>query len=206
AVILPGTKSTIADLLWLRAQGFEPLLQHLGRTGTAVVGICGGYQMLGQRIQDPLQVESPLPEVPGLGLLPLETVFAEHKATYQAEARVVGGAGWLAALQGATLHGYEIHMGHTLSPQPWLTIARHHGASQTVADGMSTDTGQIWGCYLHGLFENTSLRHAWLTSLGWVGNAASQTPAQPWQAALDALVSQVETHLDMARLEAIIWG
>ncbi len=165
AVILPGTKSTIADLLWLREQGLEQAIQHLAPAGTVVVGICGGYQMLGRRIQDPLGVESALPEVAGLALLSVDTVFEPVKATHQAEARVLGGPGWLAALQNQAIQGYEIHMGRTTSQQPWLEISRRNGMRLAVADGAVTATGKIWGCYLHGLFTNASLRRAWLTSL-----------------------------------------
>ncbi len=88
AIILPGTKSTCADLEWLRLSGLaEPILQF-ARQGGAVVGICGGYQMLGTALHDPEQVESRLETIPGLGLLPVETVFAGEKATYQARARI----------------------------------------------------------------------------------------------------------------------
>src|SRR5262250_2015402 len=169
AVILPGTKSTIADLLWLREQGLEQAIQHLAQTGTVIVGICGGYQMLGCRIQDPLGVESALPEVAGLALLPIDTVFEPIKATHQAEARVLGGPGWLTQLQGQALQGYEIHMGQTTGQQPWLEISRRSSTPTALADGAVAAAGQIWGCYLHGLFANEVLRRAWLTSLGWRG-------------------------------------
>ena len=206
AVILPGTKSTIADLLWLREQGLEQAIQHLAPAGTVVVGICGGYQMLGRRIQDPLGVESALPEVAGLALLSVDTVFEPVKATHQAEARVLGGPGWLAALQNQAIQGYEIHMGRTTSQQPWLEISRRNGMRLAVADGAVTATGKIWGCYLHGLFTNASLRRAWLTSLGWHGEPEQTSASLHMQAMLDTVASHVEASLDMGRLEAIIWG
>jgi len=141
AVILPGTKSTIADLLWLREQGLEQAIQHLAPAGTVVVGICGGYQMLGRRIQDPLGVESVLPEVAGLALLSVDTVFEPVKATHQAEARVLGGPGWLAALQNQAIQGYEIHMGRTTSQQPWLEISRRNGMRLADLPGMARGAG-----------------------------------------------------------------
>jgi adenosylcobyric acid synthase len=206
AVILPGTKSTIADLLWLRAQGLEQAIQALAATGTAVVGICGGYQMLGERIHDPQGVESPQPESSGLGLLPVHTVFEPVKATHQAEARILGGPGWLAALQGQTIQGYEIHMGHTTSQRPWLTITRRSNTLVSLPDGTVAAAGRVWGCYLHGLFANTALRRAWLASLGWCGPAEPTGPAAGLSAALDILASQVAVSLDMPQLEAIVWG
>jgi len=206
AVILPGTKSTIADLLWLREQGLEQAIQHLAPAGTVVVGICGGYQMLGRRIQDPLGVESALPEVAGLALLSVDTVFEPVKATHQAEARVLGGPGWLAALQNQAIQGYEIHMGRTTSQQPWLEISRRNGMRLAVADGAVTATGNVWGCYLHGLFANASLRRAWLTSLGWHGEPEQASASLHMQATLDTVASHVEASLDMGRLETIIWG
>jgi adenosylcobyric acid synthase len=206
AVILPGTKSTIADLLWLREQGLEPAIQHAAQAGTVIVGICGGYQMLGRRIQDPLAVESTLPEVVGLALLPVETVFESSKATYQAEARVLRGPGWLATLHDQTIQGYEIHMGRTTSQQPWLEISQRNGTRLAMADGAVAATGNVWGCYLHGLFANESLRRAWLTSLGWHGDPEQASAALHVQAVLDTVASHVEASLDMRRLETIIWG
>jgi adenosylcobyric acid synthase len=206
AVILPGTKSTVADLLWLREQGLELAIQHVAQAGTVVVGICGGYQMLGRRIQDPLGVESALPEVAGLALLPVETVFEPSKATYQAEARVLSGPGWLAGLHEQTVQGYEIHMGRTTSTHPWLEILQRNGTRLAVADGAVAATGKVWGCYLHGLFANESLRRAWLTSLGWHGDPEQASAALHVQAVLDTVASHVEASLDMGRLETIIWG
>jgi adenosylcobyric acid synthase len=206
AVILPGTKSTIADLLWLREQGLEQAIQHLAQADTVIVGICGGYQMLGRRIQDPLGVESVLSEVAGLALLSVDTIFEPIKATHQAEARILGGPGWLAALQNQAIQGYEIHMGRTTSPQAWLEILRRNGMRLAVADGAVTATGKVWGCYLHGLFANASLRRAWLTSLGWCGAPKQASAVLHMQAVLDTVASHVETSLDMGRLETIIWG
>lgn len=206
AVILPGTKSTIADLLWLRAQGLEPAIKELAMAGTAVVGICGGYQMLGRSIRDPEGVESPQPDIAGLGLLSVDTLFEPAKATHQAEARILGGPGWLGTLPGQMLQGYEIHMGRTTGLQPWLEITRRSGEAVTLADGAIDAAGQVWGCYLHGLFANETLRRAWLASLGWGGIGASTRPVTGLQAALDTLAAQVEASLDMPCLEAIIWG
>jgi adenosylcobyric acid synthase len=206
AVILPGTKSTVADLLWLREQGLEPALQRVAQAGTVVVGICGGYQMLGRCIKDPCGVESALPEVAGLALLPVETVFEPSKATYQAEARVLSGPGWLAGLHDQTIQGYEIHMGRITSQHPWLEILQRNGVRLAVADGAVSATGNVWGCYLHGLFANESLRRAWLTSLGWHGDPGQASAWLHVQAVLDTVASHVEASLDIRRLETIIWG
>lgn len=205
ALILPGTKSTMSDLAWVRAQGFESAIQRLAAQGAAVVGICGGYQMLGRRIHDPEGIESPLPEVAALGLLPVETLFEPLKATHQAAARLLGGAGWFASLSGQPITGYEIHLGRTRTPQPWLEITHRGDTAVAVADGACSPDGMIWGCYMHGLFTNTSLRHAWLRSLGWPGSSPSAPAAPALQTAFDALATHLERHLDMGRLEAIIW-
>ena len=124
AVILPGTKSTMADLAWLRENGLAARIGELAAKGTAIVGICGGYQMLGRAVRDPSGVESPQGEAAGLGLLPVETTFTTAKETHQARARVLDGPGWLAALAGEEVNGYEIHMGRTQGGRPWLEIGR----------------------------------------------------------------------------------
>ena len=206
AIILPGSKSTIDDLLWLRDRGLAQAIQALARRGRAVVGICGGYQILGQAIRDPQGVESQVEITPGLGLLEVETVFSNRKATYQAQARVKGGPGWLGKLDGETLNGYEIHMGRTEGKSAWLEITSRNSKPVQVQDGASRDDGRIWGCYLHGLFANQNFRRLWLESLGW-RPPGGEIPAQPdsFQAALTCLADAVESSLDMKRLEAILW-
>jgi adenosylcobyric acid synthase len=211
AVILPGTKSTSADLEWLRRSGLaEPILQF-ARQGGAVVGICGGYQMLGTALHDPQQVESRQETTPGLALLPVQTVFVPEKATYQARARISAASGWMSVLNGESLAGYEIHMGRTESASAWLEILERNALPVCLPDGAASPDGRIWGCYLHGLFANPQLRHAWLTSLGWRGEAACPPdfPAsaeQPFfQSSFDRLADALEAALDMPQLEKIIW-
>lgn len=197
AVILPGTKSTIADLQWLRAAGLTDAITQKARESMAVVGICGGYQMLGTVIGDLHGVESSLGEIAGLRLLPVETSFLTEKTTRQTTATIIGSSGWLANLRGRRITGYEIHMGQTQSPSHWLTL---EGDTST-PDGGVSDDGRVWGCYVHGLFANEALRHAWLRSLGWSG---SGTGLASLDNAFDQLADVVEAHLDMTKLEAII--
>jgi adenosylcobyric acid synthase len=206
AIILPGTKSTVADLGWLRTQGLAQAVKNLANEGTPVVGICGGYQMLGRTIRDPDHAESSTDVVPGLGLLPAETVFEREKVTHQAQARLLGGPGWLAGLTGEMVRGYEIHMGRTQGDHTWLEITERSGESTAVRDGIVTRDGQVWGCYLHGLFQNKRLRRAWLASLGWRGEGLDAQPITGFDVGFDRLADAVETALDMEYLEDIIAG
>jgi len=204
AIIIPGTKSTINDLEWLRSVGLDKEIQRHAKNGGAVVGICGGYQMLGVAVHDPDHVESKMDSAPGLGLLPIETVFAGDKATHQASAQVRNGLGWFANLEGLTVTGYEIHMGRTDSQNSWLEISKRGGRSVQVPDGTASDDGRIWGCYIHGLFANQNLRRAWLKDLGWDEEKASQNE-NPFAASLTRLADTLESTLDMDLLEKIIW-
>lgn len=204
AVILSGTKSTIADLQWLRDRELADAIVHLASAGVAIVGICGGFQMLGAVIRDPDRVEADSGEVPGLGLLPAETTFASHKATHQAHARVRGGTGWLAALAGLEVVGYEIHMGRTATATPWLTIEERGGAACAVPDGAASPDGRVWGCYLHGLFANDDFRRAWLRSLRPNYRGEAVPDAARVEAALDRLADAVAAAVPVARLEQII--
>lgn len=202
AIILPGTKSTIADFLWLQERGLSTAVKQLALDGKAVVGICGGYQMLGLKITDPQQVESEIATITALGLLPVQTTFYPEKATHQTAALVNdAGTGWLGELKNQALHGYEIHMGHTTSPSPWLSTVTRGQTAVNHVDGASSTDGRIWGCYFHGLFANENLRHAWLSSLGWQMQSQSSVSLDT---ALDNLADRVEAHLNMAQLEAII--
>jgi len=204
ALVLPGTKSTIADLSWLRERGLARQIVRLAGEGTPVVGICGGYQMLGRTIRDPGHVESPVDEVDGLGLLPVDTAFAGEKSTHRAEAVICGGPGWLSALRGEVIRGYEIHMGRTETSGPWIEITRRSGRTVSVRDGAVSKGGQVWGCYLHGLFENDQLRRAWLSTLGWQAGAAHAPVQDRYDAAFERLADAVEGALDMERLDGIV--
>ncbi len=200
AIIIPGTKSTSNDLKWLEARSFSIALRAFAEQGGAVVGICGGYQMLGQMIHDPDLVEASETEARGLGLLPIETTFAGEKATYQAQARVCGANGWLSALDGEAVSGYEIHMGRTTGADYWLEIVSRGGQAVSVMDGAMSVDGRIWGCYIHGLFANHGFRRGWLASLGWEPSTGS-LQADPFRASLTYLTDTVESVLDMEKLD-----
>jgi len=205
AICLPGTKSTLADLDWLRANGLADAIMAHARNGGAVVGICGGYQMLGETILDLGGVESPRGAAAGLGLLPARTVFADEKETRRTQAQVLGGPGWLGSLTGLQVEGYEIHMGRSDSRTPWMTAA----ADETRLDGSVSPDGRVWGCYLHGIFASTRLRRAWLAGLGWQAPSAgdeANLEERRFAQALTRLTDAVEAALDMHRLETIVWG
>jgi adenosylcobyric acid synthase len=206
AIILPGTKSTIADLAWLRERGLDQVVREHVQRGGALVGICGGYQMHGQSIYDPEHVESSNDHIEGLGFFPIETFFLPEKATYQVQAQVMGQNAWLAGLFAFDLQGYEIHMGRTNSHSTWLQINTRNGIRSKVSDGSITADGKVWGCYLHGLFGNGAFRHAWLASLGWT--PAFESPAEPTvdllEASLTYLSDEVEASIDIREIEAMI--
>lgn len=205
AIILPGTKSTVADLEWMRNTGLAQAVNQFALNGGAVVGICGGYQMLGGLIEDPDHTESKCDSIPGLGLLRIQTRFVSEKATFQAVSEVRGGPGWLADLSGMQVSGYEIHMGRTTAESSWLLINNRNDLPVNVLDGGASPDGKIWGCYMHGLFANDDFRRAWLTGIGWQKeNPVSQETVL--QASLDLLADTVEKSIDMALLERIIWN
>lgn len=199
AIILPGTKGTIADLEWLRQTGLAEAVIHFAEVGGTVVGICGGYQILGRTIYDPLQVESSHDTAVGLGLLPIATTFAAQKETHRVRARILN----FGALTGEMIEGYEIHMGETTSQLPWVEITHRNGKQVKVLDGSVSSNGKVWGCYLHGLFTNDSFRRTWLSGLGWQGHANSH--AEQFQQSLETLADAVEKSIDMKTLEKIIW-
>jgi len=166
-IILPGTKSTIADLNHLWREGLAAAIIGLARSGTPVAGICGGYQMLGKTITDATGVESEGGAIRGLGLLDCETVFQPVKTTTQVRARVVAEDGLLGDMKGMEVTGYEIHMGQTLTGNctPALrTFATPRGAADYY-DGAVSRQYPVFGTYLHGLFHNADFTLALLNSL-----------------------------------------
>ena len=185
-VILPGSKSTIADLAHFRAQGWDiDIAAHI-RRGGHVLGICGGYQMLGQTIADPDGIEGPARSVAGLGHLDVATVMQPHKrlALSQAVYRATGDK----------VSGYEIHMGDTTGPdcaRAWLSLDGR-------GEGAASPNGRIMGCYLHGLFSADAFRSAFFAQLG-KPVAAYGYDAQV-ETTLDALADHLEQHLDIDAL------
>ncbi|CAG0971158.1 adenosylcobyric acid synthase [Anaerolineales bacterium] len=204
AVIIPGTKSTIADLDWLRQTGLAEAVAKFVKVGGSVVGICGGYQMLGEAIADPHHVEAKVEQTLGLDLLPVRTEFLKEKATFQAQARINCQRGWMSQLDESTVGGYEIHMGETPSQTAWLEIVSRNGQPVKVADGSISADGKIWGCYLHGIFANDEFRHAWLESLGWQRRSGA-SQSEIFNQSLETLADAVEGALNMDLLEKIIW-
>jgi adenosylcobyric acid synthase len=169
-VIIPGTKTTIPDLAWMNEQGLSQAVKELHAGGAAVIGVCGGYQMLGTKVSDPEHIESSITELDGLGLLDLTTVFEGTKETHRINGRVVAATGLLAGASGMSVSGYEIHMGRTVGEgisAPFRIEARAdvpvEGAGEL--DGALDASGSVMGTYIHGLFHNGELRTAMLNEL-----------------------------------------
>lgn len=202
-IVLPGSKSTMADLAWLRETGLAEAIQAAARAGRRVLGVCGGYQMLGQTLRDPLGVESGPSEMSGLGLLPVVTTFAPVKTTVRVRARV---AGAFTEVRGLELSAYEIHMGTTErhGGEPPFTVTRRNGVATDEADGAAS--GSVVGTYLHGLFANDGLRRALLSELA-AGQGRSPDPRwgrPPTGDRYDRLADAVGGALDLTLLARLL--
>lgn len=163
-IILPGTKSTMADLAFIRKGGLDKVIVAKARQGTGIIGICGGFQMLGSHILDPAHVESAKDSVEGLGLLKMDTAFFPEKATRQVEAIVVTEAGIFTSAKGIRVTGYEIHMGQSRGDDIKPAFLVNSGGV-TYPDGSVSEDGRIIGTYLHGLFDNYEFRRTFLDNL-----------------------------------------
>jgi len=165
-IVLPGSKSTVSDLRWLFASGLAHAIQRAAAAGRPVIGICGGYQMLGEAVHDPDRVESDAVTTKALGLLPVATTFAPSKTTVRVRARVGQASGPFSRAAGRELAAYEIHSGRTSpsSPTPFTIVERSGGPVHDL-DGAVGARGAVVGTYLHGLFANDSVRRALLESL-----------------------------------------
>ena len=199
-IVLPGTKTTVADLEQLRRVGLAVAIVAQAKRGVPVIGICGGYQMLGRRLLDPLHVESPAEETAGLGLLPVETVFAPEKSTQRVKGRVPLAPGLLSLATGEDIEGYEIHMGRS-RVEGAVAIRIYERAGQGVAatDGAISDDGLVVGTYLHGLFDRPGFRRCLLRWLAErKGAQLAQQPATfSRERAYDRLASVVRGSIDM---------
>ncbi|KAA0076819.1 cobyric acid synthase [Tardiphaga sp. P9-11] len=184
-IVIPGSKSTIGDLAFLRTQGWDIDIKAHVRRGGHVLGLCGGYQMLGKTIADPDGVDGSPGTVEGLGLLNIETLMSADKST-----TLVSGSH---CATGAAIEGYEIHLGRSEGrdcARPLLMIDGR-------PDGAASIDGRVQGTYVHGLFTGDAFRKAWLANLGIASSLAYDAQIE---AALDALADHCEMHLDIDRL------
>lgn len=187
-VIIPGSKSTRGDLQFLREQGWDVDLAAHRRRGGLILGICGGYQMLGAEIDDPAGIEGPAGASPGLGFLDVKTRMTPDK-------RLTKTAGTHVE-SGKPIDGYEIHIGTTDGPDRVRPFARIGG----VDEGAMTPDGRVIGSYLHGMFAGDAFRRAFLEQLG--ARASDVSYDASVDAALDALAEHMEAHLDVDALLA----
>ncbi|TVR64300.1 MAG: cobyric acid synthase [Gemmatimonadales bacterium] len=212
-VILPGSRNTLADLAWMAESGLGAGILALHRSHVPILGLCGGYQMMGSLVRDPHGVEEG-GERPGLGILPLETTLAPEKETVLTRAHIASGDHPLMELIGHEVEGYEIHHGHTRvvaddhpivdsgdrkripapRPQavPWLVRAGN--------EALGHAQGSAWGCYLHGLLENPEVRAGWLREVGATPDGLTEPWARRLDRELDQVAHQVEAGLDLPRI------
>jgi adenosylcobyric acid synthase len=187
-IILPGSKATLADLEFLRREGWDiDILAH-HRQGGHILGLCGGYQMLGCSVADPLGIEEHRAAATGLALLEVDTVLGAEKRL-----RSVAGVEFAS---GTPVEGYEMHLGETTGPglaRPMLRLAGHN-------DGAVSADARVAGCYLHGLFASDPFRRGFLARLGGATGDFAYEPSI--EATLDALAQHLEHHLDLDRLLA----
>ena len=199
-LILPGTKSTTADLRFLREQG---LFDAIGQFPGPMAGICGGYQMLGNLVLDPHRVEGEQAQAAGLGLLDVETTMLKEKETHQVEVHLLPAGCELVPGCPAPLSGYEIHMGKTeLGPgaRPFAAIVERSGSAVSIGDGAVSPDGRVFGTYLHGVFDNRGFRTAFLNRLRRDKGLPEQTEMVPVADPFEQLADHLEKHLDLARI------
>lgn len=199
AVVLPGTKNVRFDLGWMRKVGFDRAVLTFAGLGKPVVGICGGYQLLGGRIDDPLGVEGNSGSEEGLGLLDIATVFHKEKQLRRVRGQVIA--------DNTPVHGYEIHMGVSSlgsNATPLLRLEKSGDAQGDNDDGAATLDGTIWGTYLHGIFDDAAFRNRFLTTLrpgeAWADNTFADRTRRHRDAQYDLLAGHFKQHLDLDRL------
>ena len=193
-VILPGTKATIPDLLWLHDRGLAERIRWLAQHATPVLGICGGYQMLGETVLDPGRLESEITRARGLALLPLQTDLDGAKRLVRSHGRVRPGlpAFW-SLLGGVEVEGYEIHVGRTWGPLDTPLLQLESGP-----DGYVTRDGSVAGTYVHGLFEEPEPRRALIRALaqtrGFQWSPAPSTNVDPYDELARVLGQTLSLH------------
>jgi len=204
-VIIPGSKNTIHDMKWIFNSGMDKAIYSLHRQGVPVIGICGGYQILGREILDPDGVESSDLRINGLGLLDSVTVMQGEKRTIQSRGSIISGAGMLEGLEGMQVDGYEIHMGSTQ-----VEDGKSHAIEleDNVNDGAMNADGSVFGTYLHGIFENDKFRKALLSNIRSIRGMEQEDSELSYQQLkeieYDKLAYGVRKSLDMQAIMEIV--
>ncbi|MGQ0456695.1 MAG: cobyric acid synthase [Hyphomicrobium sp.] len=191
-ILLPGSKCTIDDLAALRAEGWDIDIQAHARAGGRVLGLCGGYQMLGKTIADPHGVEGPPRTVAGLGLLDVSTEFGTEKTLIEVRGELLP--------SNAAFAGYEMHVGRTIGPDAARPYLRFSDGRQ---DGARSPDGRVAGCYAHGLFAADAARRAFLAEFGAAPSGESYEAMI--DDVLDRLAAHLEKHLDIEALLSLAW-
>ncbi len=206
-VILPGTKNTIEDLYDLRLHGMDEAIIRYAKNGGMLLGICGGYQMLGKSLFDPKHVESTIPEMPGLGLIDMSVTFEEEKQTRQVNGVIDCPRGWLSDCNGLSVDGYEIHAGISefgVDAIPWMRI-------DSRIDGVTNAQGNVLGSYMHGLFDDGQLYAALSKHIRAI-KGLSNAEVKPMsmneyrEREFDRIADIVRASVDMDRIYRIIRG
>lgn len=211
-IMLPGSKNTTEDLLYLRDSGLEAAIQKAVTSGTPLIGICGGYQMLGREIRDPHHTESQHDRVKGMGFLEMATEFSTEKLTSQVEASCHSWSFLGTKISASGLKGYEIHMGETFFVgaddfHP-LTITRRAGKACQVQEGTGRRDGLVFGTYIHGIFDHDGFRRMVINALrrkkGLKPLANTRNVYAEKQRSYDKLADIVRSSLDMDKLRSIM--
>ncbi|MEQ8174716.1 MAG: cobyric acid synthase [Syntrophomonadaceae bacterium] len=210
-LIIPGTKNSILDLLYLKDEGYEREILKLAREGAIIAGICGGYQMLGEKLLDPLGIEAGVGSLDGLGLLPVTTTFENQKSTHRVEGEIQEQEGFWESIQGQSVSGYEIHMGRSEVRQDaasLIVIKSRSSQPENVMDGAAAPGGRIFGTYLHGIFDNPNLMLALVNDLRQAKDLPALTsedlPLYHKQHKYDILAQTVRESLNMNQLYQIM--
>jgi adenosylcobyric acid synthase len=203
-IILPGSKNTIEDLLFVRESGLEKKIVELHRQGTVLIGICGGYQMLGDCIEDPDSIEGDNKTINGLGIFNVNTVIAKDKITKQVKGTISASSGLFEGLKGSMISGYEIHMGISRGTCDELAVAETDNGIQ------GTFGNNAFGIYIHGIFDNMEFTRGLLNNIrkarGLAPVATAGTYSENKEYEFDRLAEVVRNNIDMKKIYSILYA
>ncbi len=210
-LIIPGTKNTTGDLDYLKSKGFDSQIKKAAQNGIEIIGICGGYQMLGNKLMDLQKTEGELEEMKGLSLLDMDTEFSMGKDTYQVRADGISKDDYFFTNEDGVIEGYEIHMGNSKigeQASSLFNIRNRSGQGCNIKDGAVSNKLNVWGTYIHGIFDNDNFRKQFLNHLLQKKDKEASIDVinfrKKREQALDRLAEEVENNLNMKLLNKIL--